>query len=245
MVRYLLLFAILISAGCKMELHSQLDENEANEVIAMLMSYGIETNKEKEGKNKVTILVDKHNFAKSVELMTAFGLPKPRYVKLVDVFPSDSFVPSPAQEWARLNYVTGEALSKTISDIPGVVSAQVHIVNPRKEGPLSDVDPAKVSALLLVSKELIVADLVPQIKRLISHSVNNVSYDQVAVVVVPIKHEPKAETDNYRNYFGIVIEKSSTKNVTMALLACLIAGILIGVSVVVALRYHGKSRAME
>ena len=201
------LLCVLLSA-CKVPLYSGLAEEEANEMLGTLLQYNIDVAKQAEKDNLVTLLVDEAQFGEAVELLKSFGLPRPKYKTMGEVFTGDGLVTSPVQEWARFNFALSQELSNTVSSIPGVISAEVHIANPRKETPFDDAPPPSVSVLALVKRDAMSAELVPQIKQLVAFSVENVDYERVGVVVSPVDPPARSEIDMV-SVLGLTMHRSS------------------------------------
>jgi flagellar biosynthesis/type III secretory pathway M-ring protein FliF/YscJ len=62
-------------SACKVELHSGLNETEANQIVALLMDAGLSAEKRKD-KEGVTVLVEESRFSDAVALLRAHGLPR-------------------------------------------------------------------------------------------------------------------------------------------------------------------------
>jgi type III secretion protein J len=177
--------AALLLAGCDVDLYSQLDERDANDMMAILLQHGISADRTIAKDRSITISVPKAQFADAVETLKERGYPRDKYATVADVFPGDTLISSPLQERARLNYALSQELSHTIADIDGVLSARVHIVLPedrqlQKAGP-----PSSASVFIRYAKSASLEGVVPQIKTLVANSVEGVTYDHVTVVLVP------------------------------------------------------------
>jgi type III secretion protein J len=208
-IRILQVFAaVLTLAACKVELNSGLGETEANEMLSKLIEHNIVASKRSDKDNTVTLLVDEAQFGEAVELLKRYGLPRPQYANMGDVFASDSLVSSPTQEWARFNYALRQELSKTISTLPGIVTAEVHIANPRKDMPFDNPPPPSASVLVLIAKDAVTDDLIPQIKQLVAFSVESVEYERVGVIVSPVA-SPTRPTIELVDLGGIILHKNS------------------------------------
>jgi len=95
-IRALLVLLCLFVAGCKSELYSNLTEREANQMLAVLLDAGIVAQKKSVG-DGVSILVDEGQFARSMSLLEARGLPSDRYTSLGEVFQKEGIVSSPVE----------------------------------------------------------------------------------------------------------------------------------------------------
>lgn len=193
----ILAFTVLLAlAGCKVDLNTNLSEADANEIIATLIDNGISASKEmrKEG---VSVIISSDSFSDAVAVLRTNGLPRRNFDTVSDVFKSEGIVASPLQEWAKLNYAKEQELSRSISGIPGVIRADVHLGEIRQESPFEDVGPASASVLIQIDESMIPSDLVPEIKQLVSLAHPKIEYDRVGVIVTPVntsRHEAEITT---------------------------------------------------
>ena len=179
------LLGVLLLGACKTELNTNLSQQEANEMMARLIAEGIDVSKTFD-KDGVTLLVENAQFGEAVDILAAHGLPRRAFSTTGEVFADSGLVASPMQEWARFNYAKAQELSQSISTIPGVVGADVHIAANRQQTPFDEVSPPSASVLIQVHENRITSDLVPQIKQLISFSIPDIEYDKVSVFVSPV-----------------------------------------------------------
>jgi type III secretion protein J len=196
----------LLLAGCTTALNRGLSEEAANEELALLLRSGIPASSAYDQKSgTVTVSVAESRFVDAVDLLRAHGLPRQHYDSIPDVFKANSLVSSPAEERIRLVYAEGEELSRTISEIDGVLSARVHIVPPDDDPLRATPVPASAAVLLRYGTGLKVADLVPKIKMMVANSVEGLSYDHVSVVLVPaiLPDETVSSTQAPENVAGI------------------------------------------
>ncbi|QAY75569.1 type III secretion system inner membrane ring lipoprotein SctJ [Sphingosinicella sp. BN140058] len=187
----LLLLAAVTLSGCgRQEVYGKLTENAANEMVAVLSQAGIEAGKAKGEKEEWSVTVSQGDFAKAVETLRAQGLPHENFDDLGTVFKKEGFTSTPLEERARLIYGLSQELSRTISDIDGVVQARVHLTMPEAD-PLSR--EAKPSAASVFVKYRTGFDLRSQtgaIKALVTNAIDGLTYDRVSVVMVPAQALP-------------------------------------------------------
>ncbi|MGR2462654.1 type III secretion system inner membrane ring lipoprotein PrgK, partial [Salmonella enterica] len=102
--RYLYTFLLVMTlAGCKdKDLLKGLDQEQANEVIAVLQMHNIEANKIDSGKLGYSITVAEPDFTAAVYWIKTYQLPPRPRVEIAQMFPADSLVSSPRAEKARL-----------------------------------------------------------------------------------------------------------------------------------------------
>lgn len=185
--------ALLVVAGCNVNLYSHLSERDANDVMAVLLNHGISVDSVIDKDKTITVRVDKSQFAQAVTLLDEMGLPPQKFASIADVFPADTLISSPLQERARLNYALSQELSHTISEIDGVLSARVHIVMPDADELQRQPTPASASVFIRYAPSTSVDSFIPQIKTLVANSVAGVTYDKVTVV-------PVAATDMAKDF---------------------------------------------
>lgn len=169
-------------AGCgEQTLYSQLNERQANEMVAVLRLSGIPADKVKaEGGFAVTAA--EGDFARAVQTLRAMGLPREDFDSLGKVFKREGFVSTPLEERSRLVHALSQELSHTVSSIDGVLLARVALVLPAKH-PLEDKTvPSSASVLIKVRPGLDIESLVPKIRALVVNSVEGLPYDSVTVV---------------------------------------------------------------
>ena len=207
--RGLLCLLVLILCGCQqsVELHRNLSENDANEVIAELAFHHIDADKtaDKEG---VTVSVDAGDMARAVRILEAAGLPKKARANLGEVFKKEGVISSPLEERARYIYALSQELESTISQIDGVVVARVHVVLPERVAPGEPVQPASASVFIKHRQGLDPDVIRPRILRLVRTSIPGLSDhpDDLSVIFVPasVYHEQQ----QWVNWGPFLIEKS-------------------------------------
>ncbi|WP_249791463.1 type III secretion system inner membrane ring lipoprotein SctJ [Bradyrhizobium sp. SRL28] len=192
--RWLRVFAVLSLLlpliGCKADLYSKVQEREANEMLALLLSKGVDAVRVTAKDGTSTIQVEEKRLAFSIELLNLEGLPRHPFKNLGEVFKGSGLVASPIEERARYVYALSEELSRTISDIDGVISARVHVVLPKNDLLRQDTMPSSASVFIRHNSNAKLSLLLPQIKMLVANSIEGLSYDKVAVVFVPVERAP-------------------------------------------------------
>ncbi|MFH0301433.1 type III secretion inner membrane ring lipoprotein SctJ [Bradyrhizobium sp. 31Argb] len=181
---------LLLLLGCKAELCTKVQEREANEMLALLLSKGVDAVRVTAKDGTSTIQVEEKQLAFSIELLNLEGLPRQPFKNLGEVFKGSGLVASPTEERARFVYALSEELSRTISDIDGVISARVHVVLPKNDLLRQDTMPSSASVFIRHNSNAKLSALLPQIKMLVANSIEGLSYDKVAVVFVPVERAP-------------------------------------------------------
>lgn len=184
--RTLPFLALLLLAGCKTELYTGLQQMEANEMVAILLqrSIGAEKTHNKDGLDAV--LVERSQFAEAVGVLREHGFPRKRFENIGDVFKASGMVSSPLQDRARFLYALSQELSATVSEIDGVLSARVEVVLPNNDIMQRNPTPSSASVFVRYDQASNIAELVPQIKMLVANSVEDLAYNKVSVVLVPV-----------------------------------------------------------
>jgi type III secretion protein J len=180
--------ALMILSGCQTELYTAMPEQEANEMLALLLRGGMSASKVKAKDGTDTILVEEKQFATAVETLHARGYPKTKFSTVNDVFQPSGLIASPIQEQARFLWALGQELSRTVSQIDGVLTARVQVVLPDNDLLKRDPTPSSASVFIRYDDSSQVTSLVSQIKMLVANSVQGLNYDKVSVVLVPVPH---------------------------------------------------------
>jgi type III secretion protein J len=186
--RGLALAVVLVLAGCQTELYSTLPQQEANEMLALLMQKGLVASKSLAKDGTATILIDERQFAAAVQLLQARGYPRAKFSTINDVFQPSGLIASPVQEQARFLWALGQELSKTVSQIDGVLTARVQVVLPDNDILKREPTPSSASVFIRYDDTSRVPGFVPQVKMLVANSVQGLNYDKVSVVLVPVAH---------------------------------------------------------
>jgi len=184
---------LCLLAGCSdQELYGQLSERQANEMVAVLRSAGIDAEKQSRD-GRFSVLTAQGDFSDAVRILNAQGYPRETFDTMGKVFKREGFVSSPLEERARLVHAMSQEISNTIANIDGVVTARVHLVVPERN-PLAD--KARPSAAAVFIKHRPDKDLSSQttlIKALVVNSLEGLSYDNVTVALFPAEGMPVEE----------------------------------------------------
>lgn len=185
-----LLAAVL--GGCKADLYTRLQEREANEMVALLLTNGFDSARVAAKDGTSTVKVEQKQFAQAVELLKTNGYPRQTFTNMGEVFKGGGLIASPTEERARYVYALSEELSKTISDIDGVLSARIQVVLPKNDLLRQDATPSSASVFIRHDARVPIKALLQQIKMLVANSIEGLSYEKVSVVFVPVERsEPQ------------------------------------------------------
>ncbi|WP_249584550.1 type III secretion system inner membrane ring lipoprotein SctJ [Pseudomonas viridiflava] len=179
----------LLMAGCgdRMELHRDLTEQDANEILAELAGKNIDAQKRLD-KGGVAVLVSTKDISKAVRVLEAVGLPRRSRSTLGQVFRKEGVISSPLEERARYIYALSQELEQTLSQIDGVVVARVHVVLPERIAPGEPVQPASAAVFIKHRADLEPDSVLPRIRRMVASSIPgmaNADERKLAVVFVP------------------------------------------------------------
>lgn len=182
-VLMLIVVALLLQA-CDTKLYTNLDEREANIIVATLARNGIPAGRQAQDEGQMTVTVSEERFAEAVEILDRAGLPEQKFANMGDIFQGNGLVSSPVQERAQMIFALSQELSHTVSQIDGILSARVHVVLPDNDLLQQNSTPSSASVFVRYIPSLEIAPLIPQIKTLVANGIAGLSYDKVSVVPV-------------------------------------------------------------
>lgn len=166
-----LIFLFLLSGcGDRVELHRQLSEQEANEVIAELAEKHIRAQKIS-AKDGVTVSVDTNDIGRAVRTLEAVGLPRLARATLGDTFRKEGVISTPLEERARYIYALSQELEATLSNIDGVIVARVHVVLPERIAPGEPVQPASAAVFIKHDPRLDPDNIRARVRRMVASSI--------------------------------------------------------------------------
>ncbi|RYX93947.1 MAG: EscJ/YscJ/HrcJ family type III secretion inner membrane ring protein [Comamonadaceae bacterium] len=181
----MLLALMLAACGGSVELLSNMNEREANEVIAALDEAGIKVQKMPGKDGVVNLTVDNASVARAITVLSAGGLPRERRASMGDVFRKEGLISSPLEERARYLWALSQELSETISQIDGVLRARVHVVLPERSTGGDAAMPSSAGVFVKHRSGVNLEESVPAIKRLVASSIPGLTVEKVSVVLVP------------------------------------------------------------
>jgi type III secretion protein J len=180
--RFILIVAasFALTACGREPLYAELEEQQANEMLAVLVSAGVDASKLRSEKGW-SLEVGRSDLPQAMSVLKAEGYPREHYDSLGQVFRKEGFVSTPLEERARLLYALSQELSRTVSTIDGVVVARVHLAIPERR-PLSEEKPLSSASVFIKYKPgSQVVNKTAAIKALIVNSVEGLPYENVTV----------------------------------------------------------------
>ncbi len=181
----LVLAAAALLVGCRMDLHTKINEGDANEMLGALLAAGIDARKHSPDSGKTwSISVDEAQAQQAIEVLRDNALPRERRASLGDLFRKEGLISSPTEERVRFLFGVEQSLSETLSRIDGVVVARVHIVLPNNDPLATSVKPSSAAIFVKHRRGVEMQALVPSIKNLVVHAVEGLEYNQVTVTPV-------------------------------------------------------------
>jgi len=177
--------AALLLSGCDGEatLHSGLEEQQANLVMAALLDAGIECHKSPGEEGTWNVSVVESRFAEAVNLLEKAGLPRRPHQGIGEVFKKTGMISSPSEERIRFMDALAQDLAKTISGIEGVVDARVHVVLPENDPFARHVLPSSAAVAIRSRWDADLTDIVPSVKGLVKNAIEGLQYEKIMVTV--------------------------------------------------------------
>lgn len=239
MRKFLILFLVsIILAGCEnnQSIVSNIDEREANEIVVFLASKNIAAQKIQskaaegpgaESSISYDIYVDTNKMVEAMAILNQNGLPRIKGTNLLKLFAKSGLMTSDKEETIRYQAGLEEELKNIIRKIDGVIDADVRISFPVAESTGLTPTESKVKAAVYVKHQGVLDDpnqlLESKIKRLVSASIDNLSFEDVSIVsdksrFTDIKFPgsydiigPKGLEKEYVKIWSIIMTKSSAK----------------------------------
>lgn len=199
----LLAFLVIMLSSCMSELHHDLSENEANEMIHLLQTDGITAVKsiDQDAENrKWMVRVRRSQLDLATECLIRSGVPRVDHPTFDDMFTDSGLIPTSMQENARfVNALAGE-ISATLQRIDGVIEARVLLVVPDLNPQYHDLysnQATRPSASVLLKTDVanIPSITDSDICRLVAASVQNLEPERVIVVRSHSMKKTTARTD--------------------------------------------------
>lgn len=186
-------FLTLLSfSGCqRMDLHHNLEEIEADELLVILHQNGIDARKEKEVVGQDVswkISVKEADGAKARQILIANNLPHRKELGLSGVYKEKGLIPTPDEQKARYLLALKGEIINSLHKIPGVVDVDV-VLNVPNENEFAEMDPVKkrptASVVVKTKNDADVAQNVTEgkLQKFVANTVPNLDPNDVTVIV--------------------------------------------------------------
>jgi len=219
------MLCVLTLAGCQGDLYTNLDEKQANEIVAALLRNYIPAERIAVKGNVFAVRVDEARFAEAVAVLKEYGLPKEHFATLGDTFKRGGLISSPTEEKASMMFALSQELSRTVSEIDGVLRARVHLVLPENDPLRQQFLPSSASVVVHHDASVPMANFVPQIKMVVANGISGLAYDRVSVALFPVSKKPQAGSEPQRkmtSILGIWVHTDSMGHLTWVFVALLL-----------------------
>lgn len=180
-----IILILSLLTACQTELYRGLQEQEANEMIAVLSNEDISITKEINKEGFVTLLLDSSSFSKAINILRENGMPRTKYLTIGDVYKKEGLISSPSEERARFLFARSQELSSTLSDLNDVLKARVHIAIPEQKSLIKKTPKPSASVWIWHNSDAVTDSLIPQIKTAVAYSVEELEYSNVMVFLIP------------------------------------------------------------
>lgn len=220
-------------SACKVDLYTGLTEDRANDMMAILLRHEIDASKTTGKGDLMAIRVDETRFADAIEILKSRGYPKRDYDSIGDVFKRDGLISSPTEERLRFIYALSQELADTISRIEGVLDSRVHVMLPTSED--EGAEHSSAAVFVRHMRDAPIDQSVPDIKTLVTNSIEGLEYDKVSVILFPSEQQEEfTRPASMVPVFGIMVDGASADRlryiVFTSMLFVAILSILIGLS---------------
>lgn len=251
--RCLLPLLCIFLAGCegRTNIVNNVSERDANEIIVLLVSKGIEAQKIPAPTSNVgggtgaetwNITVPASQITDALSVLNQAGLPRVKGTSLLDLFGTSGLVPSDLQDRIRYQEGLSEQLANTIRKMDGIIDADVQITFPQDEE-----EKKALTASVYVKHRGILDNpnslTITKIKRLVSSAIPGLTVENVSVVAdralySDISLDPLEKLEEEKAYvsiWGIVVARESANHfrilfycfmILLFVLACMCAWLL-------------------
>ncbi len=189
-VLWLLALTLLLGA-CRQPVVTHRAEGEANAALEALAGAGIDARKVDAGRDGFDVTVPGSALERSLAILHAAGLPRPKGSGFATLFADPGLVPTGVEERARYQRALAGELAHTLEALDGVREARVHLALPVPvSGPGRDrAPPAPAKASVLLSARpgtgAALRGREPAVRALVAGAV--VGLDPAAVTVVVVE----------------------------------------------------------
>ncbi|MDZ4785114.1 MAG: hypothetical protein SGJ02_03445 [bacterium] len=184
--RVAVIFLFLLLAGCGEEkVVSELDQKQANEIVAALSSKGIvaysRTERSGAGHSRFYVEVNQDDYGLAVTVLQELGLPRDGQPTFRELTEQKGFLPNSREiESARLDYAFGLEIEEKLKAVSGIEDVKVAV---RSNILKSDQEP---SASVIISTQQGVEIDPKQISQVVGLMVPGLNSARIAVMIEPV-----------------------------------------------------------
>ncbi|MBW5405846.1 type III secretion system inner membrane ring lipoprotein SctJ [Morganella morganii] len=220
-----LCFILLLLTACKTELYSGLQQKEANEMYSLLLEHHIIADRKTAKEGKVILLVEESQVPYAIDLLKQRGYPWEQFQSLNDIFPGDTLIPGPQELAAKLNYVRSQELARILSDIDGVITAQVLFTRQESQMNTEMTDGYGVRAAVFIkyAADIPVFRYREQIIHLVKNSIEGLDQKNISLTLIPaITTKPAIVTPELRTILNIQVTTGSYHKLLSYFTGCIV-----------------------
>ncbi|WP_233868894.1 type III secretion system inner membrane ring lipoprotein SctJ [Paraburkholderia adhaesiva] len=221
MRRALILLPLLFLVGCKSSLFESLDEEQANQIIAVLSEHGIDGVKERNADKTWSISVDSKNVTTATEITREYALPHGGHANLGELFSRQGLISNPGEDQVRYVYGLTQELSETLEKIDGVLIARVHVVQPERDPLMQQVTAPSASVMIRYRSDYNLDYMRDKIRGLVAGSVEGLTPDHVYLTLVPVTPVVESGDANSNKSACIAVPDGNSRHAGMLALIVL------------------------
>lgn len=218
--------ALALAACGASPLYSSLEEQQANEMMGALLGSGIAASKKPSAtKTGWDVTVAESDIPQAMAVLSARGLPRERFQTLGDIFRKEGFASSATDERGRYIHGLQQEITHTLTLLPGVANARVHIALPERD-PLGG-STGKTSAAVWIFEQpgASVRDREADIKIVVKDGVEGLTdINQVSVKFVAMPAPPETTQGSGT---AVALSAMSPLAIGIAALIVVLAAVLI------------------
>jgi type III secretion protein J len=220
---FVLLACLLLAACSKVTLYGDLEERQANEVFAALLSSNVDAEKRTSlSKTGWEIRVDRADFAHAMQVLQSRGLPRQQYVSMCDVFKKEGIASSAIEENARYLCSRQQELARTLASYPGVVEARVHIALAQRDPLGGEGGDSSASVVIFQQPGANLENLQTRIKTVVKDGIEGLEdLNKVSVEFVPMPGAPAVQQQRQAGPAAMSAANATSIGIGLGVLAVL------------------------
>lgn len=188
------MLAIGLLCSCKQELHSRVNERDANEILAVLYAAGISAAKRPGEGQTWSVELDEAELQRALQVLREHGLPRESFASTGEIFKKEGLISTPSEERIRFIYAVSQELANTLTQIDGVVTARVHPVIPANDPLASVIRPSSAAVFIKYRRDANLQAMAPAIRNLVMRGIEGLTYENIALTFV-VADEPSLRGD--------------------------------------------------